>query len=188
MRDGYLLSEGCPDPTGRLLEKDHEIDGCRSAKRSRGHPLPRTEPAAETPALAGGLSSWTTFPREPQKEQSGAQEQTTNNQMELQAVIQGLAALKRSTRVHIVTDSSYVQQGITNWIHGWKQRGWRRKTSNGLRPVKNVELWQELDRLTGQHNVSFELVRGHSGHAMNERCDELAVQAYLELTGRPPRK
>ena len=123
-----------------------------------------------------------------QKEQSGAQEQTTNNQMELQAVIQGLAALKRPTRVHIVTDSSYVQQGITNWIHGWKQRGWRRKTSNGLRPVKNVELWQELDRLTGQHNVSFELVRGHSGHAMNERCDELAVQAYLELTGRPPRK
>ena len=123
-----------------------------------------------------------------QKEQSGAQEQTTNNQMELQAVIQGLASLKRRTRVHIVTDSSYVQQGITNWIHGWKQRGWRRKTRDGLRPVKNVELWQELDGLTGQHDVSFELVKGHSGHPMNERCDELAVQAYLKLTGRPPRK
>ena len=123
-----------------------------------------------------------------QKEHSGAQEQTTNNQMELQAVIQGLASLKRRTRVHIVTDSSYVQQGITSWIHGWKQRGWRRKTSDGLRPVKNIELWQELDRLTEQHDASFERVRGHSGHAMNERCDELAVQAYLKLTGRPPRK
>ena len=123
-----------------------------------------------------------------QKEDSGAQEQTTNNQMELQAVIQGLASLKRRTRIHVVTDSSYVQQGITTWIHGWKQRGWRRKTGDGLRPVKNVELWQELDRLTEQHDVSFERVRGHSGHAMNERCDELAVQAYLELTGRPPRK
>ena len=67
-------------------------------------------------------------------------------------------------------------------------RGWRRKTSDGLRPVKNVELWQELDRLTEQHDVSFERVKGHSGHAMNERCDELAVQAYLTLTGRPPRK
>ena len=123
-----------------------------------------------------------------QKEQSGAQGETTNNQMELQAVIQGLASLKRLTRVHIVTDSSYVQQGITSWIHGWKRRGWRRKTSNGLQPVKNVELWQELDRLTGQHEVSFELVKGHSGHAMNERCDALAVQAYLKLTGRPSRK
>ena len=119
-----------------------------------------------------------------QREFSGAQEQTTNNQMELRAVIEGLSALKRQTRVHIVTDSSYVQQGITNWIHGWKRRGWKRKTGGGLKPVKNVELWQQLDKLTAQHDVTFELVRGHSGHPMNERCDELAVEAYQQFIRR----
>ena len=119
-----------------------------------------------------------------ERECRGAQEETTNNQMELRAVIEGLSALKRRTRVNIVTDSSYVQQGITNWIHGWKRRGWKRKTGGGLKPVKNVELWQQLDKLTAQHDVTFELVRGHSGHPMNERCDELAVEAYQQFIRR----
>ena len=117
-------------------------------------------------------------------ESSGAKMQTTNNQMELQAVIEGLEYLKRPTRVHIVTDSSYLKQGITEWIENWKRRGWKRKTNRGLRPVKNVELWKQLDQLAQTHDVSFELVRGHRGHSENERCDELAVAAYQTLLNR----
>ena len=117
-------------------------------------------------------------------EVSGALELTTNNKMELKAVIEGLKRLKRTTRVQVVTDSHYVGQGITDWIHRWKQQGWRRKTSSRYKPVKNIKYWQELDHLVQKHHVTFELVRGHSGHPENERCDELAVRAYHELTGR----
>ena len=111
----------------------------------------------------------------------GAEEATTNNRMEMSAVIEGLSRLKRPARVHVITDSSYVQKGITEWIPNWKARGWRRKTSSGLEPVKNLELWQLLEELTNKHEVTFELVRGHAGHPENERCDELAVQAYKDL-------
>ncbi|MEE2821767.1 MAG: ribonuclease HI [Acidobacteriota bacterium] len=111
-------------------------------------------------------------------EMSGVKALTTNNQMELQAVIEGLGHLTRSTRIHVVTDSSYVKQGITEWMVKWKSHGWKRKTKGGLKPVKNIELWKELDALSQQHQLSLELVRGHTGHAENERCDELAVQAY----------
>lgn len=116
-------------------------------------------------------------------EASGAHPQTTNNQMELQAVIEGLKRLKRKTRVHIVSDSTYVLQGISQWVHNWKRNNWRRKTSSGYQPVKNVEFWKELDELASNHDVSFEHVRGHAGHPENERCDELAVQAYKRLMG-----
>jgi ribonuclease HI len=116
-----------------------------------------------------------------EKEASGATWETTNNQMELQAIIEGLRKLTRPTRVHIVTDSSYVKNGITQWIHGWKARNWKRKTSSGLKPVKNVEQWKELDRLISRHAASFEQIRGHAGHPENERCDELAVAAYRKL-------
>lgn len=119
-------------------------------------------------------------------EDSGAEWQTTNNRMELQAVIQGLSRITRRARVHVVTDSSYVQQGATDWIYKWKARGWKRKTSSGLAPVKNRDLWQQLDRIRSEHVVSYERVRGHSGHAMNERCDELAVAAYQRLKGSRP--
>lgn len=114
-------------------------------------------------------------------ERSGAERYTTNNRMELQAVIEGLKALKRPSRVHIVTDSAYVKNGLETWMHGWKARNWKRKTSDGLKPVKNVELWQELDHLLLSHRASFEHIRGHRGHPENERCDELAVAAYKEL-------
>ena len=114
-------------------------------------------------------------------EKTGATLQTTNNQMELQALIEGLQSLQRPTRVHVVTDSTYLKQGLTEWIQNWKRRGWKRKTSNGLKPVKNVEQWKQLDALTQKHKLSFELVRGHVGHPENERCDELAVNAYKEL-------
>lgn len=118
-------------------------------------------------------------------EDSGAEESTTNNRMELMAVIQGLKALKRPSRVHVVTDSQYVKNGLERWMHAWKANGWRRRTSGGFEPVKNVELWQDLDLLLSRHRVSFEHVRGHAGHPENERCDELAVAAYQKFKQRP---
>lgn len=114
-------------------------------------------------------------------EGSGSEWDTTNNRMELQAIIEGLKKLRRKTRVHVVTDSSYVKNGITQWVDGWKSRGWKRKTSSGLKPVKNVDLWKELDQLINFHSASFEHIRGHAGHPENERCDELAVGAYRRL-------
>jgi ribonuclease HI len=117
-------------------------------------------------------------------ERSGAKRQTTNNRMELTAVVEGLKSLKRPTRVHIVTDSAYVKNGMESWMRGWKARNWMRKTSEGLKPVKNVELWRQLDSLLQKHDASFEHVRGHSGHPENERCDELAVAACQELLRR----
>lgn len=114
-------------------------------------------------------------------ERAGAEWQTTNNRMELRAVIEGLRALKRTTRVHVVTDSAYVKNGITSWIKNWKANHWKRRTPSGSKPVKNLDLWQELDALLQKHSFSFQHVRGHSGHPENERCDELAVRAYKDL-------
>jgi len=117
-------------------------------------------------------------------EKSGAEPDTTNNRMELRAVIEGLSALKRRTRVRVVTDSTYVKNGLTQWMHGWKANGWRRKTGDGYKPLKNVDLWQQIDALLQAHDVELKKVRGHSGHPENERCDELAVAAYKGLMNR----
>ena len=117
------------------------------------------------------------------KEESGAHPETTNNQMELTAVIRGLEALKRPAVVQVVTDSSYVEKGLSEWMPRWKRNHWRRKTSSGYKPVKNLELWQELDRLSGVHTIVLQRVKGHAGHPENERCDELAVAAYRGLLG-----
>ena len=111
---------------------------------------------------------------------SGGQEMTTNNQMEMLAVIRGLEALSRKTTVKIVSDSSYVLKGIEEWMPNWKRRDWKRKEKGKLVPVKNIELWQKLDTLLQEHDVELEHVRGHSGHPENERCDELAVAAYQQ--------
>lgn len=111
-------------------------------------------------------------------EQSGYQENTTNNQMELRAVIEGLATLKRSCRVEVFTDSVYVGKGITEWMPKWKSNGWRRKEGKSFKPVKNLELWQALDQQLSRHQVKYTRVAGHSGHPENDRCDELAVEAY----------
>ena len=112
---------------------------------------------------------------------SGALRQTTNNQMEMQAVIEGLSALKRPTTVTLYSDSTYVLQGIKDWMPKWKANGWRRRDGNRLVPVKNVELWQRLDELNAQHDITFKHVRGHSGHPENEKCDQLAVAAYQQF-------
>ena len=105
------------------------------------------------------------------REISGGERHTTNNRMELMAVIAGLQSLKRSCRVRVTTDSQYVQKGITEWIHGWKKCGW--KTAD-KKPVKNVDLWQVLDEARCTHRVSWHWVKGHSGHVENERVDVLA--------------
>lgn len=112
---------------------------------------------------------------------SGGAASTTNNQMELQAVIEGLSALTRRTRVEVVTDSKYVADGCTQWMPNWKRNGWKRKEKGSFKPVKNVEFWQKLDGLLSNHDVKFTVVKGHSGHAENERCDELAVAAAMEF-------
>lgn len=130
-----------------------------------------------------GPGGWGYILRHPktmaEKEASGGLALTTNNQMELQAVISGLEALSRRSEVEVITDSSYVAKGCTEWLPGWKRNGWRRKDGSQWKPVKNAELWQRLDELLQQHRVRFTLIRGHAGHAENERCDELAVAAAL---------
>ena len=106
-----------------------------------------------------------------EKELFGGELDTTNNRMELTAVIQALSALKSRCAVAVYTDSVYVKDGITKWIHGWKQRGWR---TADKKPVKNVELWQRLEALAAQHDVQWHWVRGHDGDPGNERADALA--------------
>ena len=105
---------------------------------------------------------------------NGAEAETTNNRMELMAAIQGLAALKRPSRVVLTTDSQYVRQGITQWINGWKRNGWR---TAAKKPVKNQDLWQALDEALSQHDVEWLWVKGHSGHVENERVDQAANDA-----------
>ena len=108
----------------------------------------------------------------------GAEAQTTNNRMELMAAIQGLESLTRPCQVRVTTDSKYVQQGIQEWLANWKRRGWK---TAARKPVKNVDLWQRLDKATAGHDIEWAWVKGHSGHPENERADELANKAIDEL-------
>ncbi|MFC7048568.1 ribonuclease HI [Emcibacter nanhaiensis] len=112
-----------------------------------------------------------------EKELCGGQAETTNNQMELMAAIQALNAIKYSCHVTIYTDSTYVKDGITKWIHNWKRNGWR--TAN-KKPVKNAELWQQLEAAIESHNVSWHWVKGHAGHPGNEKADELARRGMAD--------
>lgn len=107
----------------------------------------------------------------------GAEADTTNNRMELMAVIRGLQVLNRAVSVEVVSDSQYVLNGLKTWMRGWKKKGW--KLSSG-KPVKNIDLWQELDTLSQKHQLTYQYVPGHQGHPENERCDQLAVQAYKD--------
>lgn len=132
-----------------------------------------------------GPGGWGLILRHPatgkELEASGGAAETTNNQMELQAVIEGLLLLKSPAKVEVVTDSAYVANGCLTWMAGWKKNGWRRKEGKQFKPVKNVELWQQLDELLARHEVTFTLVKGHAGHAENERCDVLAVAATQQF-------
>jgi len=114
-----------------------------------------------------------------EKELFGGERQTTNNRMELTAVIRALDALKRPCRIEVYTDSQYVQKGISEWLPDWKRRGWR---TADKKPVKNVDLWRELDRLAGLHRIAWHWVKGHAGHPENERADALANRGVEELS------
>ncbi len=123
-----------------------------------------------------GPGGWAYILRHPsskaEREVSGGEAMTTNNRMELRAVIEGLSALTRRSRVELYSDSKYVLDGLKSWLASWKKRGWKTASKQ---PVKNIELWQALDGLMGKHEVDFHWIRGHAGHPENERCDELAV-------------
>jgi ribonuclease HI len=113
-----------------------------------------------------------------EKEMSGGEPATTNNRMELMAAIMAIEAVKRPCEIHLHTDSEYLRNGITTWIHSWKARGWR---TADKKPVKNVDLWQRLEAAIETHDVHWHWVRGHSGHIENERADELARLAIRQM-------
>lgn len=106
-----------------------------------------------------------------ERELSGGEAETTNNRMELLAAITALETLAKPSALTIITDSAYVKNGVTGWIHGWKRNGWK---TSAKKPVKNVDLWQRLDTAQQRHTVTWEWVKGHAGHPENERADELA--------------
>ena len=116
--------------------------------------------------------------RQSEKVLKGAEELTTNNRMELTAAIRGLEALRRKCRVRLHTDSEYVKRGVTEWLPEWKRRGWK---TAARKPVKNEDLWRELDQLAQRHDIEWHWVRGHAGIAGNERVDRLANQAIDEM-------
>ncbi|WP_153116839.1 ribonuclease HI [Rhodocyclus tenuis] len=118
---------------------------------------------------------------ENEKELWGGEAHTTNNRMELTAVIRALEALKRPTLVRVLTDSQYVQRGISEWIFNWKKNGWR---TSDKKPVKNADLWQELDALARQHQITWSWVKGHAGEPGNERADALANRGIDEIAAR----
>ncbi len=113
------------------------------------------------------------------RELYGSEPQTTNNRMELRAAVEGLKLLRERCIVTITTDSEYVRKGITEWIHGWKKKQW---LTADKKPVKNQDLWMELDAQVGRHDTTWKWVKGHNGHPDNERCDELAVHAAKTQT------
>lgn len=124
----------------------------------------------------GGWASILRF-NEHKKEMWGCEKHTTNNRMELTAAIEGLRALRESCEVEVVTDSEYLKNGITNWIHGWKRKGW---ITAAKKPVVNQDLWQALDEQVNRHQTKWTWTKGHASHTDNNRCDELATRAARE--------
>jgi ribonuclease HI len=127
-----------------------------------------------------GPGGWGVLLRYKGKEKTlyGAERETTNNRMELMAAIQALESLTRQCKVQLTTDSQYVHKGVTEWLPNWKRRGWK---TAAKKPVKNVDLWQRLDKAVAEHDVEWHWVRGHSGHPENEQADALANQAIDEM-------
>jgi ribonuclease HI len=150
-------------------------DGSSSSSDTAPHVMLFTDGACSGNPGPGG---WAFILRHPvsgkEIERSGGEAQTTNNRMELMAVIRGLEALTRASKVELWSDSQYVLKGLKEWLAGWKAKGW--KTAD-KKPVKNQDLWMELDELKSKHHITFHWVRGHDDHPENERCDQLAVEA-----------
>lgn len=132
-----------------------------------------------------GPGGWAYILRHPatgkERVASGGERETTNNRMELMAVIEGLSALKSSSVVELFSDSKYVLDGLKTWLANWKAKGWK---TSGKTPVKNKDLWERLDELKSKHEVRFHWIRGHSEHPENERCDRLAVEASRAFSDR----
>ena len=112
---------------------------------------------------------------------NGGEAETTNNRMELMAAIMALETLAKASDITVVTDSAYVKNGVTGWIHGWKRNGWK---TSAKKPVKNVDLWQRLDEAQGRHRVTWKWIKGHAGHAENERADELAREGMAPFKSK----
>ena len=134
-------------------------------------------PAVEIPGQVAGASSCGTVRAAGNEPRPEGSRDSTNNRMELTAVVRGLEALKRPCRVVLYTDSVYVGKGLSEWMPKWKAQGWKRKEQGKLKPVKNEDLWRRLDRLISSHQLQYVRVVGHSGHPENERCDRMAVKA-----------
>ena len=153
-----LASAGDPAPAGPARAGEGEVVDIYTDGACKGNP---------------GVGGWGALLRtaDHARELYGGEAHTTNNRMELLAVIRSLEALKRPCRARVHTDSQYVQLGISKWIHGWKKNGWR---TADKKPVKNAELWKELDALAARHDIEWVWVKGHAGHPGNERADALA--------------
>ena len=144
------------------------------------HVIIHTDGGAAPNPGPGGWAAILSF-GDHEKELKGGEADTTNNRMELMAAISALEALKRPCRVDLHTDSKYVQQGISQWIHSWKRNGW--KTAD-KKPVKNGELWQRLEAAVARHQVRWHWVKGHAGHELNERADQLVGEAIAEIKSK----
>jgi ribonuclease HI len=153
-------------------------------------PIPESLPTVQLftdGACSGnpGPGGWAFILRHPSSgkelESFGGEPQTTNNRMELTAVVRGLEALKKPSFVEVFTDSEYVRKGLSEWLAKWKANGWRRREGKTFKEVKNEDLWRELDQLIACHQIKYTRVAGHSGHPENDRCDRLAVEAYQKF-------
>jgi ribonuclease HI len=144
------------------------------------HVIVHTDGACSGNPGPGGWGAILTFGKH-EKELKGGEPHTTNNRMELMAAIAALEALTKPCTVELHTDSKYVHDGISKWIHGWKRNGWR---TADKKPVKNVDLWQRLDTAIQRHNVHWRWVKGHAGHELNERADKLAVAAIADIRAK----
>jgi len=135
-----------------------------------------------------GPGGWAFILRHPatgkELESSGGERETTNNRMELTAVVRGLEVLKKPSQVKLMTDSVYVGKGLSEWMPKWKANGWRRREGTTWKEVKNEDLWRRLDELIREHKLTYIRVAGHSGHPENDRCDVLAVAAYQQFLKR----
>jgi ribonuclease HI len=165
------------------------MSGMSAATNSNSASLPEVELFTDGGCSGNpGPGGWAFILRHPasdkELEKSGGEAETTNNRMELTAVVRGLETLKKPSRVKLMTDSVYVGKGLMEWMPKWKANGWRRREGTQWKEVKNEDLWRELDALIQRHKLTYIRVAGHSGHPENDRCDELAVAAYQKFLKR----
>ncbi len=170
-------------PSGAIVRASSPAGGCREHSNIREESVKKviihTDGGCRGNPGPGGWAAILQHDRHT-KELTGTDQSTTNNRMELKAAIEALKALKQPCEVELWTDSSYLAKGYMEWMPRWKAFGWQRKPRSKNKPVMNVELWQELDKLGAAHKITFHWLRGHNGHPLNERCDALVQRAMNE--------